>query len=353
MTDILLPLLSNVYTMSDGEELSIPDNEMIAEATIPQPLTPEFACRILLQYEIPDKTRTLKIIEKNSNEFWDELCKELVRVEAYDPKIYAYFSLQKHRINNQSPTISRKVFWDYSNMVSYRLSLLPPNPLFTDYCDLAGVDHPSAAYCKGVISWCSSVLPHPLKYIESIDMEYKERERSREEFKKDIENGYSTFDDLPAVSEDLKPYLNKKLETHRRLNIRFQKWAFCRDFFEQIDQKFAITKDSGKSRLSEYHASQFDKAYSGVTKKKATRRAEATRKAEDRLIILPSDKASISPLYQCQFCYSYRLLEKQTRKQSIPPWHCPSHNCKTAYERWKRDLTRKGIGLEALRQSGF
>jgi hypothetical protein len=337
MTDILLQHITILYPMPDGEILRIPDDEMIAEATIPHPLTPEFACRILNQYTILDKTKILEIIDKNSDNFWEELCTELSSSDVYYPTIYPFFSLQKHRTTQQSPSRSKSVFMGYSDMVVKGLSL-KRDPLLVAYCDLAELDYDAVAYYKFICSWCDGVFPQPLNYIENIDMEYKIREQLPSEFIKDIENSGSTFDNLPGIFKDLKPYLNKREEADRRLDIRFSKRAFFRNSIEQIDRKFAITRDSGKSILSEYHDSKF--------------KEKAARENKNRVIILPNDNLT-PPLYQCQFCFSYRRGEEQTRKQSITPWHCPMDDCKKAYDRWKKDLTRKGISLETLRQSGF
>jgi hypothetical protein len=335
-----------VFEWPNGTASMIPSDDLIREATIPQELNPDFAAGILREYEISDKRKIIEIIEKNSSNFWDEMCNELINSDIYDPKIYAFFSLQKHRTKQQNPMKSMSVFICYSNMVVSNLSRVPVDQTFVDYCELIGESYIIMNYVKKLISWCYDVFPQPLNYIYSVDNEYKERELVLGGFAKDLCNGGSDFDEIPPILDDVKPYLHGKVETERRLSIRFEERHEFIKSIENRDRTFAIEIDYDVPQLSEFHASKIDKNYSDVTKKKAI------KPAKNRLIILPRDNV-IPPLLQCQFCYEYRLGENLTRRPSIVPWHCQSQDCKKAYKRWQRDLGRKGLTLKKLRESGF
>jgi hypothetical protein len=325
----------------NGECLDIPDDYLIKEATIPQPLDREFACRILEHYEIADNKKVLKILEKNSDNIWNELCSELGKLELYDPKIYAFFSLQKNRTIQKSPLKSLNVFREYSNDV---VSCFPTevDQVLVQHCKLNGLNHSMLNYYKGLRSWCYAVFPQPLKHKSSIEMEYKRREIQERGFIEDIENGVSTFDNLP---KGLMRYMEGIVETVRRSSIRFSYINAARLTIESIDRDFALLQDSGKSKLCEYHASKFNKNYENVTKHKAN----SIRPRSP--IILSGYK--LAPLLQCQFCYAYRVEEQTSRSPSSTSWHCQSQDCTKAYKRWQKDLSRKGLTLEKLRESGF
>lgn len=57
-----------------------------------------------------------------------------------------------------------------------------------------------------------------------------------------------------------------------------------------------------------------------------------------------------SSLYQCQFCYGYRV----GRAENSVAWHCESGECAKAYKEWLKEINNEDIHLKDLRrEEGF
>ena len=330
-----VPLLLFWKLLYPNTSHEIPSQQMIDEAIIPPVLNSEFALNIISKYEIEDKKELLSIITKNNPDtFWGDITNELSDVVKYNPKLYAFFSLQKYRQTCEYFSRSYDVFRNYSNSTAYFIERIAEDPLLKEICYEIGINCQNTLYAKRVSSYCKNVLPFPLRYIRNVDLDYQTRPIVEGKFREAIKS----TKDIPFPEGKLGEYLNRIEESDRRVEIRFSEYHLSRQFLQNLDYSFP-------QQLEKYHSSRFNLNSANVTHRKNQTRKQ--KKQEESLIIIP--KRENTALHQCQFCYGY-ILDKT---KNVASWHCGQNTCKTAYGSWKKDLLRKTCQLDKLSKLGF
>ena len=369
------------YPFTSGTQ-TIPSDLMIKEALAMPTLNRDLACRILSRYEIKDRSELDKIIARNSSDLWDEIIEELSSgIDTnYCPKLYAYFSLQKHRhLSQPNDPESFNTFVDWSNEVVEIMANYPEDPVLKAFCDRQ-VDLPylydSWEYHRDVISYCAAIFPRPLHYNQTSRLDYEMMPSIMADFNQIADRKREWFTPVPTrnnpdeFDENFKrrqrslAYIEHNCESGNRQIIRFSELensrAWAKMFVEIYNIELNDFKESNQKRIL---------AEIKQDKSNQQKRLRPTKKQKTKQSTISNIQSIGEPnklLYQCQFCYRYRL----DSPKRIPAWYCGDleGDCGKAYLAWYDDLRsnrrikkstrtiiikKKAIDFEKLRLKGW
>lgn len=353
----------------------IPGLRMMEESILQPKLDRDFAKRILNKYEIKDTAELDKILElNNTNTLWEEITAELSSQangeHKYNPKLYAFFSLQKHRLNQVPDLDSDLVFKNWSDSVIRNMVHLPENQILKNFCSTKiitpdrDISYEHIRFHVDVLTYCRNVLPRPLCYPQSHTSDNELMKSMVRNVKKQFAEPDINilFEDIPVIPDDstkkkkekeairkhqrLLSYPRQIEETDRRLDIRFLERCVSRNWLEKIQLEHHVN-------LSKYTESRLSNRVKNIEQDEKNRRAKNKNNTSKKRLIqvigdLPNEIRD-EELHQCQFCYKYRT----EKPKNLPKWHCGEAMCKKAYQDWSDDLRQNGIELEALRLTGF
>lgn len=178
--------LKTIQFLTPAGIKEIPSEKMLEEAMSRRPLDLDYALDVLLHNRLELSLNLEETISRNSPGIWSEITEELatdIRGNSnhngkYNPKLYAFFSLQKHRINIQTQdSISSASFIGWSNWVVEQMVNIPENLILKEFCSkknaMAGIgcSYDRHRYHESVWSYCSGVLPRPLQSFRSPTLE--------------------------------------------------------------------------------------------------------------------------------------------------------------------------------------
>jgi hypothetical protein len=313
-------------------EDSIPSLQMIDEMIFPPNLDLNLIGRILSNYFIPDDINLYPIItESKKEELYSNVTEKILNSGA-DKKVYAYLLLQQYRSTQVETSLnSYCTILAHSGIIIRKLSSRPDNEILIRFCTENNINYSQYMYNRFVVDYCTDMLPYPLRHIRGLDGEYSMREVIPGMF----------FDAIKGINQDIpfpgkiynpkednnkkEVFLRKLLDTEQRIGIRFSEYQHARKYIHEIDFRYP-------EELAEYHRERFDGFHESVTEKGRRKRKK-------------QDKNKPDLLCQCQFCYSYRVEKKSTKR---PAWHCGEDSCKDNYKAWGRKLLRNGIEIESL-----
>ena len=256
------------------EECVIPSQKMIEQATRMPVFSREFAYSILKIYEAygyQTSSELTRILVANKPKLWEELTEELGRaVEAdldsskYNPKLYAYFSLQKYRNPNYTDrdfnllliNQSDPIFRIWSDRVVSNLSRQPDYQNHIRALRSGDYSNNRNMYHKFLYDYCLLILPSPLRYR------------------------YSHTADRDNIYQQDTPYKKTRLESVLRASMRFSALNTAIDI---------MSKSVDKQQKQEGIKHQISAVYDT----ESSRRRDGLDSTTDLLC-------------QCQFCYRYK-----------------------------------------------
>jgi hypothetical protein len=350
-------------------DYQIPSDLMIKESLVMPVLDRDFACRILSRHEIKDRTQLDEIISRNSPNLWDEIIEELSSAidTNYCPKLYAYFSLQKHRISPQpDDPESFSEFIRWSNGAVEIMENYPEDPFLKTFCDNQfDIPHlyDSWRYHQDIISYCAAIFPRPLHYNQTNRLDYEMKPSIIKEHNEIAEGTRDWFTPVPTrknpdeFGEDFKrrqrsaAYIEQNRESGNRQIIRFSElensrtWA--RAFVERYGGELNDFRELNQKRI----LAEIKQDKSNQQKRLRSTKKEKTKQTTIETIQSIGEHHKL--LYQCQFCYRYRTDDPKR----IPAWYCggKKSKCGKAYQDWIDDLkserrTKKSTKMKIIKK---
>ncbi len=385
----------------------IPDSVTIREVLIAPELDRDFANRILTKYQDiypkTDFSELQKITSLNSSELWEDIAKKLADLEKYHPRLYALFSRHKFRhefVGEQLVDIESIASFVAWNNLAIKRIFQPYETSGRKYDVNNGIIYISCTsdfYYLMSLYYCSLMLPVELKYSPSDTTIYKTRHKlfsALDKYHKPLEENNLFIKPIQSKGEvdeafkDRHNEFTKKKNKNDRLEGETDKAFKNRQdkFRKKENEKNQVFKTNQEthnllSRFTAYDKAQnylqdrrdeHEEAIAVPLKRylidyvkelddtKRERQAEQYKRSKNsqlntEIIDPPNETESI--LSQCQFCYRYKIIEREKivkkktifkRKKDIA-WHCNREECKNAYRAWVNDLYSKHIKLEDLR----
>lgn len=339
----------------DGENIfHIPSERTLLELINAPILDRVLASNILSQYELtPDirhKTNTILEINKPDS-LWKEISSIIVDTDlkvTENKSLYIFFSLQKYRLAQEPiDTESVETLAKYSNYLvdclNNELQILSSSDQgLKDFLTSKGYDWNFYIYSKLATIYFHNIFPFPLRVPPNTDKDYAvnaggtdgiyneykkiliEREMRKTENRT---NQLKLSGEMDKVVKKLTTLSLKDriLETHSNHTCASERWrqALFTDYFYlekyTIEVELSITQE-----YPEFLSRSGRKALDNISREK---RASGGNRQKPRL-------------FQCQFCYRYRL-EDIHRNGKYSVWHCPkekSPKCEKRYKAWNQHL---------------
>ncbi len=325
-----LPLRFIAFDTSSGVKY-IPSDKMMEEALNFPELNKDFALRILRKFDITDSEKVSELnrtLKRSDSSLWDDLTKELgmaidadPKISRYNPKLYAYFSLQQYRLaqpNDRDFNLilrqsSDPIFIGWSNRVVERMINHP------EYQNLKLHEYNSSyddiTYLNHLIEYCESVFPHPLKHQQSIKSDYQNRASRGGLYDK---QQAELFIRMGMCFSELDEAVNRAGEWAKTHPHKLQKSRTVR----RRDKKNVVTEVN-----------------------RIIRRGEGV-KAKD---------IEVELLCRCWFCGMYRVENRLTdggQPRTIDRC-CANPSCERLFDAWSEHIRDRGIGINQLEKLGF
>jgi hypothetical protein len=325
-----LPLRFIAFNTSSGVKY-IPSDKMMEEALNLPELNKDFALRILRKFDYPiiEKVSELnRVMKQSDSSLWDDLTKELgmaiepdPAVSKYNPKLYAYFSLQQYRLVQPNDfdfnlilrQSSDPIFIGWSNRIIERMINHPEyqNSKLHEY----NSSYDDISYSNHLIEYCESVFPHPLKHQQSINSDYQNR----------------------ASRGGL--YDKQQAELFLRMGM-------C---FSELDE--AVNRAGEWAKKHKYNLKNCRTVRRRDKKNTVTEVNRIVRKGEG----IKSKDIEVELLCRCWFCGKYRIENRLTDKgkPNTIARYCSNPSCKHLHDAWRKNISNHGIKIADIEKLGF
>ena len=383
MNDEFLKLIFTIGFNTSSGIYYIPDPLTIREALIAPELDRDFANLILTKYQdiypSADLSGLQKIMSLNSPDLWEKLIEELSKLEKYHHRLYALFSRHKFRREfvGEQPldleSIASFVAWSNQIMKDIFHPVETSGRKYDVINNTPYIPCNKDLYCFISSFYCRLILSAQLKYLPSYTTIYKTRHKlfsTSDKYNKPLEKSNRPTETRRLEGETDKSFKNRRDKFRKKQNeeaqifktnqeihnvlSRFTAADNAQDYFQYCRDEHA--EDSAAS-LKRYLTGFVEELEDTESKRLAEQ--YSLKKSNQ----LNTEIVEIFPiLSQCQFCYRYKIIErekvikrkkieseKKVKRKKALTWHCDREECKNAYRAWVNDLNLKDINLEDLR----